>query len=159
MCCIRPDLDTVTDQANVRAVRPTTAPARLQRPSRSLAAIVAGSAAAVAIAAAALVAGASTPRHDLTLVARDMAFYLPDGAVPNPPIEVTAEEAVRLTLVNRDAGIDHDLAVASLGVESPVVPGDGSTTTIEFRAPREPGEHEYVCRLHGRMMRGTLIVR
>ena len=30
-------------------------------------------------------------------------------------------------------------------------------TVIEFT--HNWGEHEYVCRLHGRMMRGTLVVR
>jgi plastocyanin len=157
MCCTRLDLDPSTAAAHHRAAPDGDAGRR--RPLRSIAAVASAVVVALAIAAVAMVASASTPRHDLTLVARDMAFYLPDGAEPNPAIEVAAEEEVRLTLVNRDAGIDHDLAVSSLGVESAVVPGDGSTTTIEFRAPRERGEHEYVCRLHGRMMRGRLVVR
>ena len=106
-----------------------------------------------------MVAGATEPTHDITLVARDMAFYLPESAQPNPPIEVAREEQVRLTLVNRDAGIDHDLAVASLDVETDAIPGDGASATIEFRAPRQSGVHEYVCRLHGKMMRGQLTVR
>jgi len=129
------------------------------RPLRPLTAIGAAAVLAVAIAAAALVAGASQPRHDVTLVARGMAFYLPDGSDPNPRLEVPAEESVRLTIVNRDSGIDHDLAVESLGIATRAIPGDGSSTTIEFRAPREPGEHEYTCRRHGRMMRGTLVIR
>jgi plastocyanin len=128
-------------------------------PLRSIAAMVAGVVAVAAVAAATLVADASQPTHAFTLVARDMAFYLADGGQPNPALEIPAEESVRLTMVNRDAGIDHDLAVESLGVASPAVPGDGSSTSIEFRAPREPGEYEYLCRLHGRMMRGKLVVR
>ena len=158
MCCTRLDLDPTTDLARVRRAGAPAAE-RPRRPLRSVAAVATVALAAVAIAAAAMVAGASTPRHDVTLVARDMAFYLPDGTVPNPAIEVSAEEEVRLTIVNRDAGIDHDLAVDSLGVRTAAIPGDGSTGTIDFRAPRERGEHEYVCRLHGRMMRGTLVVR
>jgi plastocyanin len=130
-----------------------------RRPLRSGLAIAAAVILALGLAAAAMVAGASEPTHDITLVARDMAFYLPDGAQPNPRLEVPAQEEVRLTLVNRDAGIDHDLVVASLGVGTEAINGDGSSTTVQFRAPREPGEHEYVCRLHGRMMRGTLVVR
>jgi hypothetical protein len=106
-----------------------------------------------------MVAGATEPVHDITLVARDMAFYLPQNAQPNPPLEVSREAQVRLTLVNRDIGIDHDLAVVALDVETPAIPGDGGSTSVEFRAPREPGIHEYVCRLHGRMMRGQLTVR
>jgi plastocyanin len=126
---------------------------------RSLTAIAAAVLATVAITAAAYVADAASPVNDVTLVARDMAFYLPDRNDANPRLVVPAEEKVRLTLVNRDAGIDHDVAVESLGLASPVVQGDGSSTTLEFRAPRQPGEHEYVCRLHGRMMRGKLVVR
>ena len=132
---------------------------RSGRPLRSFLAIGAAVIVAVAVAAAAMVAGATEPTHDITLVARDMAFYLPQGAQPNPPIEVAREEQVRLTLVNRDAGIDHDLAVSSLDVETNAIPGDGASATVEFRAPRQPGVHEYVCRLHGRMMRGQLTVR
>ena len=147
MCC---SYDTHTDSR----VRTTG-----RRPLRSL--IGAGAAVIVvlAVTAAAMVAGASEPTHDITLVARDMAFFLPEGTTPNPAIEVAREEQVRITLVNRDAGIDHDLAVSSLGVESDAIPGTGAQTTIEFRAPRTPGVHEYVCRLHGRMMRGQLTVR
>ena len=147
MCC---SYDTHTDSR----VRTTG-----RRPLRSL--IGAGAAVIVvlAVTAAAMVAGATEPTHDITLVARDMAFFLPDGTTPNPAIEVAAEEQVRLTLVNRDAGIDHDLAVSSLGVESEAIPGNGAQTTIEFRAPTTAGVHEYVCRLHGRMMRGQLTVR
>jgi plastocyanin len=132
---------------------------RRERPLRSLIAIGASVIVAVAVAAAAMVAGATEPTHDITLVARDMAFYLPQSAQPNPPLEVSREEQVRFTLVNRDTGIDHDLAVSSLDVETRAIPGDGGSTTVEFRAPREPGVHEYVCRLHGRMMRGRLTVR
>lgn len=126
---------------------------------RSLATVAIAVMAAVAITAATYVADASQPINEYTLVARDMAFYLPGASVPNPQLVVPAEERVRLTMVNRDAGIDHDVAVESLGVASGAVHGDGSSTTLEFRAPREPGEHQYVCRLHGRMMRGKLVVR
>jgi plastocyanin len=149
------DLHPVVPASAPVAHRVETAPRRF-RPW--IATGVAGLA-VLSLAAAAMVAGASEPTHDLTLVARDMAFYLPKGGGPNPRLEVPAQEEVRITLVNRDAGIDHDLAVNGLGVESEPIPGDGSSTTIEFRAPREPGEYEYLCRLHGKMMRGTLAVR
>jgi plastocyanin len=162
MCRTRFDFDSSVQPATTRVAgrpSPTGQAARERRPLRSLIAIGAAVIVALGLAAAAMVAGAAEPIHDITLVARDMAFYLPEGTQPNPRLEVPAQEEVRLTLVNRDAGIDHDLAVSSLGVESAAIPGDGSSTTVEFRAPREPGEHEYLCRLHGRMMRGTLVVR
>jgi plastocyanin len=132
---------------------------RERRPLRSLIAIGVAVVVALAVAAAAMVAGAAEPTHAITLVARDMAFYLPQGAVPNPRLEVEANEQVRLTLVNRDPGIDHDLAVADFDVRTEAIPGNGASATLEFRAPREAGIHEYVCRLHGKMMRGELVVR
>ncbi len=49
--------------------------------------------------------------------------------------------------------------MSSLDVETDAIPGDGASATVEFRAPRQPGVHEYVCRLHGQMMRGQLTVR
>ena len=162
MCCTRFDLEASTQPVvpdTAASTPPTRSSARERRPLRSVIAAGAAVVVAVAVAAAAMVAGASAPTHDITLVARDMAFYLPEGTQPNPRIEVPAQEEVRLTLVNRDAGIDHDLAVTSLGVGSEPIHGDGSSVVLEFRAPREPGEHEYVCRMHGRMMRGTLVVR
>ena len=88
-----------------------------------------------------------------------MAFYQLGSSVPNPTLEVSQGESVRLTFVNRDPGIDHDLNLKNLGLATPVVPGDGSSHTLRFRAPDTPGEHEYSCQLHGRMMRGTLRVR
>ena len=156
MCCDRFDHHASAEEAPPEGAATSLAG---NKPLRSLAAIGAAVLAATAIAAAALVADASQPTYSFTLVARDMAFYLAEGTEPNPPLEVAAEEQVRMTIVNRDTGIDHDLAVESLGVASAAVRGDGSSTTIEFRAPREPGEHEYVCRLHGRMMRGKIVVR
>jgi len=152
MCC---SFDMNTD---LNTDRTRHGPAQ-RRPLRSLIAVGAAAIVAIAVTAAAMVAGASEPTHDITLVARDMAFFLPEGETPNPAIEVAREEQVRITLVNRDAGIDHDLAVSSLDVKTKAIPGNGATATIEFRAPRTPGVHEYVCRLHGKMMRGQLTVR
>ena len=156
MCTTRTDLEPSRLQA--RLAQPSQ-PVRGARLWRSLAALGGAALVAVALATATFVANASQANHDVTLVARGMAFYLPDGTEPNPVLELPAEEAVRLTIVNRDFGIDHDVAIESLGARSAVVPGDGSSTTLQFRTPREPGEHEYMCRLHGRMMRGKLVVR
>ena len=114
---------------------------------------------AIAIVAVALKASAGEPEREITLVARDMAFYLPEGGAPNPPLELARGESARLTLINRDRGIEHDLAVESLDLEIGAIPGDGASRTVELRAPREAGDHEYVCRLHDRMMRGRLIIR
>jgi FtsP/CotA-like multicopper oxidase with cupredoxin domain len=60
--------------------------------------------------------GADTPAREITLHARGMAFYLPGSEAPNPTLRVTAGESVRVTVVNDDPGVKHDLEVAKLGV-------------------------------------------
>ena len=107
-----------------------------------------------------VVAGAgSAPRREITLVARNMAFYMPGEPTPNPDLILRPRERVKLTLINRDAGVGHDFAVVLLGVYTGVVAGDGSSRWLEFQAPDEPGRYDYVCSLHARMMRGVLEVR
>jgi plastocyanin len=99
----------------------------------------------------------SAPR-EIVLVARDMAFYLEGDDSPNPTLRLRPGEEVRLTLVNRDRGMRHDLAIASLGIGTAVLPGDGSSQTIRLRAPAQAGIYDYLCRLHIQTMRGLLEV-
>ena len=109
--------------------------------------------------ALAIMAGAVAPEREITLVASKMAFFQAGSNVPNPTIEVSPGRRIRLTFVNRDRGIEHDLSLPNLGLATPILPGDGSSRLLSFRAPDTPGEHEYTCQLHDRMMRGVLRVR
>ena len=98
----------------------------------------------------------------VTLLARGMAFYLPGDPTPNPRLVVDRGEEVRLVLRNEDRGIPHDLALPAGDGEwksTRQVRGAGETAGLTFQAPRLRGEHEYVCTLHSRMMRGVLEVR
>jgi hypothetical protein len=101
--------------------------------------------------------------REIVLVAQDMAFFLdgPAGGArtPNPTLTLERGEIVRLTLINRDAGMDHDWAARGLDVATRLVRGDGSVTSALIEAPAEPGRHEYVCSVHDKMMRGVLEVR
>ena len=57
-------------------------------------------------------AATSTPvAREITLVTRDMAFYLEGDTRPNPTIRLQAGERVRFVLRNLDPGIDHNLAI------------------------------------------------
>jgi plastocyanin len=116
-----------------------------------------------AFAVASSTAASRPAPREITLVAEDMAFYLADAQgparEPNPTLVVRRGETVRLVLVNRDRGMDHDFVAGALEVATSLVPGDGSTTSAVFEAPTEPGRHEYLCSLHARMMRGVLEVR
>ena len=117
-------------------------------------------AAALALAAAAVVTSAGAREHvrEVHLVARGMSFYLEaDAATANPTITVRAGERVRVVLRNETPGIEHDLAVASLGVGVTPV-GVGPVTALEFEAPDRPGRQEYVCRPHAVMMKGVIDV-
>jgi plastocyanin len=108
-------------------------------------------------------ASSETAPREIVLVAEGMAFYL-DGAsgaerTANPTLTLGRGETVRLVLVNRDAGMEHDWASRGLDAGTPAVPGDGSVTSVSIEAPAEPGRHEYVCSLHARLMRGVIEVR
>ncbi|MEO6192765.1 MAG: plastocyanin/azurin family copper-binding protein [Thermoanaerobaculia bacterium] len=100
--------------------------------------------------------------RELTLIARGMAFYLPGDPTPNPRLIARRGEELRITLRNEDRGMAHDLAVASRSGErksTPVLREAGETAELTLRAPGEPGEYDYLCTRHARMMRGVLEVR
>ena len=100
-------------------------------------------AAAVALVAAAVVtsAGAREEAREIRLVARGMAFYLDaDPTVANPTITVQRGERVRFVLRNETPGIDHDLAIASMGVGlTPVVVGQSAAFDLQAPEPRTIG--------------------
>ena len=118
-------------------------------------------AALVAVATAVVVtqAGAREEVREIELVARGMSFYLAvDAASANPTITVGAGERVRFVLRNETPGIDHDLAVDSLGIAMAPV-ALGQTASLDVEIPSRPGTYEYRCRPHAVMMNGRLIVR
>ncbi|MGB3562482.1 MAG: cupredoxin domain-containing protein [Thermoanaerobaculia bacterium] len=96
--------------------------------------------------------------REIVLETRGMAFYLPDSSEPNPTLILRAGEKVRLRLINRDRGFEHDWIVESLELATRLLPGNGAADEIVLTAPDEPGRHEYACSLHSRMMRGILEV-
>ena len=114
--------------------------------------------AVVMIGAALVPALSSTPSREITLVARNMAFYLEsDPKTPNPTIEVKAGERVRIVLKNQDRGMMHDLAVPALKRTLDLLEWNESDD-LTFTAPKQPGTHRYECQPHRLMMRGTIRV-
>lgn len=103
-------------------------------------------------------ANARPEPREIVLEARGMAFYLLGDETPNPTLRLAPGEVVRLTLINRDRGMEHDLAIAELGFATDLLPGDGSRQTVRLRAPSRPGSFTYLCRLHVQSMRGLLEV-
>ena len=117
-----------------------------------------GALAALMLLAALLPAVSSTPAREVTLVAKGMAFYLEDDLqTPNPVIEVKAGERVRVVLRNQERGMTHDFAVPTLDVAfKPVSWNESGEVVLEV--PSQPGTHQYVCRPHSLMMKGTIRV-
>ena len=112
------------------------------------------------VAVAGLLPVMTKPRvRELTLVAKDMAFYRDgDGTTANPVIEARAGETLRVVLVNRDRGITHDFSVPAVEAATDAIDWNEQDEII-FDVPDEPGTYEYVCRPHLLMMKGKLIVR
>lgn len=96
--------------------------------------------------------------REITLVARDMAFYLEsDAKNANPIIEVKPGETIRLTLRNRDRGITHDFAVPAVDAATKTLSWN-EDDELTFDAPGKPGTYDYLCRPHSLMMKGTFRV-
>ena len=115
----------------------------------------------VALGALALSLGVASgePAFELTVRARDMAFYVDGDPRPNPPIVLPLDQRVRLTFVNEDRGVQHDLILADLDVRSRLLPGNGSSQVLRFQTPRTGATSSYTCSLHPTMMAALLEVR
>lgn len=96
----------------------------------------------------------------IALVARGMTFYLAgDETAPNPRLRLGRGEEVRIQLRNEDPGMAHDFSVKTLGKSTKLLRQAGDLTELVLRAPARAGEHDYLCSLHPRLMRGVLEVR
>ena len=121
----------------------------------------------ITVALAVLVVGAiMLPRivstredvRDVTLVVRNMTYYLDGEDVPNPALRFTAGERVRLTLRNEDRGMSHDFTIKDWGVATRVLEGKGQDT-VTFRVPARPAtQPAYTCTPHTMMMSGTILI-
>ena len=99
------------------------------------------------------------PAREITLVARNMAFYLgPDGTIANPSLEARAGETLRIVVVNRDRGMTHDFAVPVSGAATKRLTWNAQGD-VTFDVPDKPGTYEYICRPHALMMKGRIVVK
>jgi plastocyanin len=95
--------------------------------------------------------------RQITIVAKDMAFYVEGDSTANPVIEARAGETLRIVLKNRDRGVTHDFAVPSAEASTDLLKWN-EHDEVTFDVPSDPGTYEYVCRPHLLMMKGTLKV-
>jgi hypothetical protein len=136
-------------------------PRRASRPRALLAPLLALLLAGAGVAFGVQATVGPEPRT-VTLLARDMSFYLPGDSTPNPRVVVGRGEKVRFVLRNEQQGIPHDLAVEDGDGDretTRVVRGAGESADLTFRAPEKEGEVPYFCTFHSRMMRGVIEVR
>lgn len=99
---------------------------------------------------------ASEPVKEVTLVAKEMAFYLEAGDLPNPTLKFQKGDRVRIHFINQDPGIAHDVVFPNWNVSTGKV-NFGDQTQVELKVSA-PGEFEYLCSLHATMMWGKLLV-
>jgi plastocyanin len=96
--------------------------------------------------------------RDVTLVVRNMTYYLEGSDAPNPALRFAAGERVRVTLRNEDGGMSHDFTIKTWGVATQVLEGKGQNT-VTFRVPaRSAVQPAYTCTPHTAMMNGTIVV-
>ncbi len=96
--------------------------------------------------------------RDVTVVVRNMAYYVDGENTPNPALRFAAGEQVRLTLRNEDRGMSHDFSVKSWSVATKVLDGKGQDT-VTFRVPRgSNGSTSYTCTPHTAMMNGAIVI-
>lgn len=102
-----------------------------------------------------MTASTGATAREITLVTRDMAFYLEGDPAPNPTIRLAAGEEVRLTLLNLDRGFKHNLAIDGWNIETVSLDADESTV-VRIQAPDQSGRQTYICSPHSEMMRGVI---
>jgi plastocyanin len=95
--------------------------------------------------------------REITIVAKDMAFYVEGSSTANPVIEARPGETLRIVLKNEDRGMTHDFAVPSVDAATDILDWN-ERDQVTFEVPSEPGAYEYVCRPHLLMMKGTIHV-
>jgi plastocyanin len=125
--------------------------------SRILLASAAAFVVALAMAMAAIGSTAKSRVREISLVARDMAFYADGSSQPNPVLHARPGERLRITLTNNAPGMIHDLSIAAVSASTSTLTA-GQAASIEFSVPEKAGDYEYRCRPHALMMKGTLRV-
>lgn len=120
--------------------------------------VAAAAAGAVLLSVVAGSRAAEPAPREVTIVARDMAFYVDGRPESNPTLRFKAGERVRLLLRNEDAGMTHDFVIKSWNVATRAIATRGGEDTVVFRVPGDGGTVTYQCTPHAEMMRGGIRV-
>lgn len=94
----------------------------------------------------------------IEIVAESMAFTV-NRINNNPTFSIWPGETVEFHVVNRDAGMVHDLAIPELGVKTPPLKeGEDVFLLVIFPVHRIPIRYEYLCTFHPVSMKGWIEV-
>ena len=97
--------------------------------------------------------------QEVTLIAREVVFYLADRpGEPNPALRLTRGRPVKLTLRNDEPGkVLHCFTIGGLDVKTTRDLETGESEVLTF-TPTESGTFAYACLMHQNMA-GTVIVQ
>jgi plastocyanin len=95
----------------------------------------------------------------IVVEARNMTFVVAGVDGTNPRLAVDRGERIRFVLKNEDPGMAHDLTLPELDARTALLRQAGTSADLVVTMPGQPGELEYVCSSHVRLMRGVIDVR
>ena len=101
----------------------------------------------------------SEAERELTIVARQMAFYVNGNPQPNPSIVFLPGEQIAIDFINRDRGVAHNFVIPAWNLRTDLLKGDGSSERLLFQVPLEPAKTDYTCSIHPTMMTGQVRIR
>jgi len=101
----------------------------------------------------------TVPPREVVLVAKSIAFYLPDQpGKPNPTVTLKKGEPVKLVVRNDEPGkVLHCFTITGLNVKTSEDLATGQSETLNF-TPKKKGTFAYACLLHPSMT-GKLVVQ
>jgi plastocyanin len=134
---------------------------RRPRPRALVVPLLAAVALAVAGFAVAALAGVGPLAEPRTIVveARNMTFVVAGVEGTNPRLAADRGERIRFVLKNEDPGMAHDLTLPELDARTALLRQAGTSAELVVTMPEQPGELEYLCSSHVRLMRGVIDVR
>jgi len=109
------------------------------------------------IALAFLTGFSNDPTREITLVAKQMGFYLngdTDTEV-NPTLTFQPGETILVNFINEDLGMIHDVLFPEFGISTG---GVGYGESVQFTIqPSHEGQFDYLCSIHPRM-KGKILI-
>ncbi|MEE9230571.1 MAG: hypothetical protein V3U86_07675 [Acidobacteriota bacterium] len=101
------------------------------------------------------------PAREIVLIAKEMSFIVQSGLESeerNPTLRLEPGESIKIVFHNQDPGIYHDLRIESLGIQTGPL-AYGESEQFIFQVPKQTGDDQYACSIHGLVMNGRIVIR